>query len=83
MYLYINYFKSITNSSGIFRDFGLFSDEDAKYNQAFAWYAWEIPIFLIIGVIGGLMGALFVSINLKVSEWRNDWMQKYPPGIEE
>lgn len=43
-------------------NFGVF--ENGSYN------IWEIPIFLLIGVLGGLSGALFNFLNLKLSRFR-------------
>ncbi|XP_070580621.1 H(+)/Cl(-) exchange transporter 7-like [Ptychodera flava] len=35
-----------------------------------AYYGYEIPIFLLMGIIGGLLGALFNGINQKLSVFR-------------
>ncbi|VDK76725.1 unnamed protein product [Litomosoides sigmodontis] len=48
-------------------NFGVFEDHD--YN------IWEIPIFLIIGVLGGLSGALFNFLNLKLSRFRKKYIR--------
>ena len=31
---------------------------------------WEIPGFLLIGVIGGFTGAAFNALNIRISEFR-------------
>mmetsp|Transcript_36640 Transcript_36640/g.85880 ORF Transcript_36640/g.85880 Transcript_36640/m.85880 type:complete len:764 (-) Transcript_36640:12-2303(-) len=31
---------------------------------------WELPIFALLGVVGGLSGALFNTANLRLSRWR-------------
>lgn len=31
---------------------------------------WEIPFFMVVGVIGGLSGALFNHLNSKLAEFR-------------
>jgi chloride channel 7 len=36
----------------------------------FWWYFWEVPIFAAIGCIGGLLGALFVNVNVRITMWR-------------
>lgn len=61
---------------GTHRDFGLYSDDIAHYGSKYWYYAWEIPIFVGLGVMGGLLGALFVHLNTKVTMFR----QKYIPG---
>uniref|UniRef100_A0A8R1DIT4 Chloride channel protein n=1 Tax=Caenorhabditis japonica TaxID=281687 RepID=A0A8R1DIT4_CAEJA len=43
-------------------NFGVF--EDKEYN------VWEIPLFLLIGVIGGVLGALFNYLNTRLTEYR-------------
>ncbi|GMT32370.1 hypothetical protein PFISCL1PPCAC_23667 [Pristionchus fissidentatus] len=35
---------------------------------------WEIPLFLLIGVIGGCTGALFNILNFKISEFRKKFV---------
>ncbi|EME84703.1 uncharacterized protein MYCFIDRAFT_135140 [Pseudocercospora fijiensis CIRAD86] len=34
------------------------------------WHAFELLPFAIIGIIGGLYGAMFIKLNMKVAEWR-------------
>ncbi|VDN07971.1 unnamed protein product [Thelazia callipaeda] len=43
--------------------------ENDSYN------VWEIPIFLFIGVIGGVSGALFNFLNLKLSWFRKKYIR--------
>uniref|UniRef100_A0A0M3JJ33 H(+)/Cl(-) exchange transporter 7 (inferred by orthology to a human protein) n=1 Tax=Anisakis simplex TaxID=6269 RepID=A0A0M3JJ33_ANISI len=50
-------------------NFGVF--ESSEYN------IWEIPIFLLIGLIGGLSGALFNSLNMKLSKFRRKLVLYY------
>uniref|UniRef100_A0A8C4PZB8 Chloride channel protein n=1 Tax=Eptatretus burgeri TaxID=7764 RepID=A0A8C4PZB8_EPTBU len=45
-------------------NFGRFEDK----NEAYTWF--EIPLFLIIGAIGGISGALFNSINYWLTMFR-------------
>uniref|UniRef100_A0A0N4ZQ14 Chloride channel protein n=1 Tax=Parastrongyloides trichosuri TaxID=131310 RepID=A0A0N4ZQ14_PARTI len=47
-------------------NFGVF--KDTSYN------VWEIPFFLIIAVIGGLLGALFVHLNVILTKFRNRYL---------
>jgi chloride channel 7 len=55
---------------GVHRDFGLFTDDEANYSRVFWWYFWEVPIFAAVGCIGGLLGALFVNVNVRITMWR-------------
>jgi chloride channel 7 len=45
---------------GVFREFGLYNDNQALYPIHFWWYVWEIPIFIVMGCWQGLTGAGFV-----------------------
>ncbi|EFP05896.1 CRE-CLH-6 protein [Caenorhabditis remanei] len=47
-------------------NFGIFENKD--YN------IWEIPLFLLIGVIGGCLGALFNYMNTRLTEFRKKYV---------
>ncbi|KAK5137881.1 hypothetical protein LTR08_006650 [Meristemomyces frigidus] len=34
------------------------------------WHAYELVPFAIIGIIGGLYGAMFIRLNMRVAQWR-------------
>ena len=55
---------------GIHRMFGLYPDDVAKYSTIFYWYIWEIPLFIIVGVVGGVFSNLFVLGNKHLTLWR-------------
>ena len=38
----------------------------------------ELPIFVLIGVLGGLVGAAFCELNFRLSHWRRDHMLGRP-----
>ncbi|KAJ3271992.1 hypothetical protein HDV01_006032 [Terramyces sp. JEL0728] len=43
------------------------------------WYGFELPIFILLGVLGGLYGVLFIKMNLKVIKYRRtSWISKHP-----
>lgn len=37
-----------------------------------SYKVWELPMFVIIAVIGGLLGALFNELNIRLTAWRRD-----------
>lgn len=45
--------------------FGTFVESDAT-----SYRIWELPLFGAIGVIGGLVGALFNGLNILLTKWR-------------
>ncbi|KAE9413812.1 hypothetical protein Angca_007086, partial [Angiostrongylus cantonensis] len=47
-------------------NFGVF--ENKNYN------IWEVPLFLMVGIIGGLTGALFNYLNSKMTEFRKKYV---------
>jgi chloride channel 7 len=55
---------------GTHRDFGLYTDDEANYSRVFWWYFWEVPLFAGLGALGGLLGALFVKVNVRITAWR-------------
>ncbi|CAD7694881.1 unnamed protein product [Ostreobium quekettii] len=55
---------------GVKRDFGLYSDGDASYGRNLYYFLWEMPIYIVIGAVGGLLGALFIKTNVKITQFR-------------
>lgn len=56
------------------RDFGLYTDSLASYGSRMFYYVWDVPIFCLMGAIGGLMGALWVDVNIKVTAFRHKYI---------
>jgi len=56
---------------GRYRDFGLYTDSLAFYGSRMFYYVWDLPIFFTMGAIGGLMGALWVHVNVKITALRH------------
>ncbi|KAL3077932.1 hypothetical protein niasHS_013461 [Heterodera schachtii] len=50
-------------------NFGTFDEATNVYG------IWELPFFMIVGVIGGLLGALFNYLNLKLSRFRKKYLR--------
>lgn len=61
------------------RDFGLYSDSDALYGKKLYYYIWEIPIFMGLGAVCGLLGSFFVWLNIKVTAWRHRYVPVSSP----
>ena len=45
----------------------------------YAWVLWEIFAFALIAVIGGLLGALAIWINVAVTKYRHHHVEPHPP----
>ncbi|EFN52659.1 hypothetical protein CHLNCDRAFT_138594 [Chlorella variabilis] len=56
---------------GRFRDFGLYTDNFAAYGSRMFYHVWDVPIFCCIGALGGLLGALFIHLNVRVTTFRH------------
>jgi len=55
-------------------NFGVFSGE---------YYGYEIPLFMIMGIIGGLLGAIFNAINHHLSIFRAKFIKQRPLRVIE
>ncbi|KAK9816592.1 hypothetical protein WJX72_002361 [[Myrmecia] bisecta] len=59
---------------GRYRDFGLYTDSLAFYGSRMFYYVWDVPIFCLMGAIGGLLGAFFIHMNVKVTSLRHKYI---------
>eukprot|EP00981_Chlorochromonas_danica_P015383 scaffold11846_cov149-Ochromonas_danica.AAC.14 len=65
--------KQSTSSSGMFA-FGQFENFfDGRSN----YYVYELPIFLLIGCLGGLLGAFFNYINMQITMYRMKYLNAF------
>lgn len=64
-----------TAQLGTKRDFGLYTDGHANYGRNLYYFLWEMPLFMVIGAMGGLIGATFIAINVQITRLR----QKFIP----
>lgn len=44
--------------------------------SAASYRIWELPLFLFLGVAGGLLGALFNYVNQQLCVWRKKYVNK-------
>lgn len=58
------------NAMFSFGEFFMLSGEKSNY------FAWEMFLFVLVGVMGGLIGAGFVHVNKKLSKLRYQYMQR-------
>lgn len=50
-------------------NFGTFDGQNKSYTIL------EIPLFMLVGLIGGLLGALFNNLNMKLSRFRKNYIR--------
>ncbi|KAI3642083.1 hypothetical protein MP228_011638 [Amoeboaphelidium protococcarum] len=45
-----------------------------------AWHSFELIWFILIGVFGGIFGAIFIRFNVRIQQWRqvSSWAKQYP-----
>ena len=59
---------------GRYRDFGLYTDSLAGYGSRMFYYVWDVPIFCVMGAMGGLLGALWVHLNVHITALRHRYV---------
>jgi chloride channel 7 len=45
------------------------------------YYIWELPVFVLMGVAAGLLGALFIRLNVRVTALRARWVPPRRPHL--
>lgn len=63
--------RLLATKFGRFRDFGLYTDNYASYGSRMFYHVWDVPIFCCIGALGGLLGALFIHLNVRITQFRH------------
>ncbi|KAI5779100.1 chloride channel [Geopyxis carbonaria] len=51
-----------------------------KYTRG--WHGFEMVPFCILGILGGLYGAFFIKLNMKIADWRKHSIAKKFPVLE-
>lgn len=59
---------------GIRRDLGLYDDNIALYGARFWYYIWELPIYVFLGCIAGVLGGLFIKLNIIFTAFRSKYI---------
>lgn len=56
--------RSVSRDAGLVSFGSFIADEQRKYE------IWEVPFFAFLGVIGGLTGAVFNALSMRLNRWR-------------
>lgn len=68
--------RLLSTKFGRYRDFGVYTDNYADLGVRMYYSLLDIPIFCIMGALGGLAGALFIKINVRVTQLRHRWLPR-------
>lgn len=81
--MFASFFNDLghTKFSASIRNHNLLSVSNSGVQSAYAWTLLEIFPFLLLALIGGVVGALATKINMKFSRWRHHHMQAAVPTI--
>ncbi|KAJ3070525.1 hypothetical protein HK102_006642, partial [Quaeritorhiza haematococci] len=43
------------------------------------WHGFELPFFVLLGILGGLYGSFFIKMNIKLAAYRkSSWLKQWP-----
>jgi len=70
--VFLSGIRGESNSWGMLSRSGLlsFGEDDGSNDDPWKYTAWEIPGFVMIGAVGGFLGAGFNHLNMKLTIWR-------------
>ena len=73
------YNSEMTRAKGAF-NVGFYIQDNSCSSSQELWRAQHLIIFIVMGAIGGLLGALFNSLNTQVALWRTRFLiqRKFP-----
>ena len=61
--------------------FRLYDDNLALYGKRYFYYVWELPVFALVGAVAGLLGALFISLNIRATALRARYVPPRQPRL--
>ena len=61
--------------------FRLYDDNLALYGKRYFYYVWELPVFALVGAVAGLLGALFISLNIQATALRARFVPPRQPRL--
>ena len=59
----------------------LYDDNLALYGKRYFYYVWELPVFVLMGVTAGLLGALFIKLNIRMTQLRARFIPPSKPRL--
>ena len=59
----------------------LYDDNLALYGKRYFYYVWELPVFVLVGAVAGLLGALFISLNIRATALRARYVPPRQPRL--
>eukprot|EP00670_Eutreptiella_braarudii_P001902 CAMPEP_0174301656 /NCGR_PEP_ID=MMETSP0809-20121228/59169_1 /TAXON_ID=73025 ORGANISM="Eutreptiella gymnastica-like, Strain CCMP1594" /NCGR_SAMPLE_ID=MMETSP0809 /ASSEMBLY_ACC=CAM_ASM_000658 /LENGTH=1016 /DNA_ID=CAMNT_0015407439 /DNA_START=40 /DNA_END=3090 /DNA_ORIENTATION=+ len=59
---------------GNMHDFSLLADNVILPSSRFFYRLWELPVFMLMGCAGGVMGGTFVATNIKITTLRHKYV---------
>ena len=59
----------------------LYDDNIALYGKRYYYYIWELPVFVLMGLFAGLLGAAFIRLNVRVTALRARWVPPRRPHL--
>ena len=59
----------------------LYDDNLALYGKRYFYYVWELPVFALVGAVAGLLGALFISLNIRATALRARFVPPRKPRL--
>lgn len=54
------------------------NNQTVVYIASAHYEIWELPLYMVLGVMGGLLGALFIYLNRQLTLWRQKYLFKAP-----
>ncbi|KYR02929.1 chloride channel protein [Tieghemostelium lacteum] len=70
-----NFLLQGSGTSPVLHDTGLLT---FGFSRSYLYRYSELAMFCLLGVIGGLLGALFVFLNIHLNKWRKDRLSNNP-----